>query len=276
MSVATVDGRNVYYELHGTAGDPVVLVHGSFVDHRTWAPIVPGLATALEVVVYDRSGHGRSPASPRPHPVADDVRDLAAVLEQSDRYPAHVIGHSYGGAVAVQLAATRPDLVRSLALHEPPFVGLLGADPATAPEAERTLAELAELKALARGGHPELAARRFVEAFSSEEGAWERLPAAIRSAYVAGAPQWAEELDDPAAYAPSPAALGDLLLPVLLTTGDESPALLRRITEALAGALPFATVQRIAECGHAPHLTKPDVYLAVLGAFLLERHVPPT
>ena len=73
----------------------------------------------------------------RTHPARDDAGDLAQLLESLDLYPVHVVAHSYGGAVALRLALDRSEMVRSLALHEPPFVGLLEEDPATAPEAER-------------------------------------------------------------------------------------------------------------------------------------------
>ncbi len=136
MPFATVDQRALYYEVHGADGDPTVLVHGSFVDHQSWDLVVPGLSQALQVVAYDRRGHGRSAPGPRLHPVADDAADLAGILESANLFPAHVIAHSYGGAVAIHLAIHRPELVRSLAVHEPPFLGLLAENPATAVEAE--------------------------------------------------------------------------------------------------------------------------------------------
>src|SRR5208282_5850182 len=124
------------YDVSGQ-GDPTVLVHGSLVDRTSWRGVRRGLAQSLTVLAYDRRGHGESTGPVRIHPVRDDASDLAELLESIDLYPAHVIAHSYGGAVALRLAFERPEMVRSLLLHEPPFVGLLEDDPATAPEAER-------------------------------------------------------------------------------------------------------------------------------------------
>ena len=64
MTVARVNGVDLYYEVHG-AGEPLVLVHGSWSDAATWRQVVPAMADSFRVLVYDRRGHSRSerPAS---------------------------------------------------------------------------------------------------------------------------------------------------------------------------------------------------------------------
>jgi pimeloyl-ACP methyl ester carboxylesterase len=57
--------------------------------------------------------------------VRDDVADLAALLEELPHAPAHVVGNSFGASIVLRLAAARPDLFRSLIVHEPPLLGLL-------------------------------------------------------------------------------------------------------------------------------------------------------
>jgi pimeloyl-ACP methyl ester carboxylesterase len=276
MSNAAVNGVELYYERHGTQGDPVVLVHGSWVDHHSWDRVVPGLSQALEVVTYDRRGHGASTMGPRPHPVRDDAADLAGLLTALDHYPAHVVAHSYGGAVALDLALRRPEMVRSLAIHEPAFVGLLADDPATAPEVDRMAEGVAQLRQLIGSGRKELAAELLVEQFSTEPGAWGRMPPAERATFVRNADRWAEEYADPEATRPDVPALHDLLIPVLLTEGSQSPPFLRRITDALAGHLRNARIQEIPDAGHAPHLTRPHQFVGLIVSFLLERNVPVT
>ena len=276
MPFATVGGRRIYYERHGASGDPTACVHGSFVDHTDWSAVVPRFATALEVVTYDRRGHGQSEPGARSRPVRDDANDLAGVLEAADLFPAHLIAHGYGGAVALRLAVDRPELVRSFAIHEPPFVGLLRGSDDSAAAAELVEQEVADLRAAVAHGASEAAARRLVDRCSLEEGAWDRLPAPLRRQFAARAPLWAEEFGDPEAMDPDPTELHDLLVPTLVTMGDQSPGVLRRVVEALAGVLPHARVQELADCGHVPHVTRPDLYAAVVGAFLLERNVPPT
>jgi pimeloyl-ACP methyl ester carboxylesterase len=59
MSTARVNGVSLHYELTG-AGDPLVLVHGSWGDHHNWDPVVPALAESFQVLTYDRRGHSQS------------------------------------------------------------------------------------------------------------------------------------------------------------------------------------------------------------------------
>lgn len=275
MPIAKVAGVSIRYDLSGR-GDPTVLVHGSLVDRRTWDAVRPGLAQALTVLVYDRRGYGESAGPPRRRPVRDDAADLAGLLEALDLYPVHLVAHSYAGAVALRLATDRPEMVRSLSLHEPPCLGVLEDDPATAPEAERLREGMEEMQALARSGHPELAARQVMEALSTEEGGWDRLPSGIQRALVQHVHLWAEEIHDPEAMRPDASTLGELLIPVLLTTGERSPPFLHRITSGLAARLRNATTRMLPGVGHVPHLTDPNLYIATLYGFLVERNVPFT
>ena len=60
MSVSRINGIRLYWQTTGTAGDPLVLVHGSWGDRRNWAPVVPALSRSFRVLTYDRRGHSRS------------------------------------------------------------------------------------------------------------------------------------------------------------------------------------------------------------------------
>lgn len=275
MPTATLPGASIRYELSGH-GDPTVLIHGSLVDRTSWEMVRPGLSQSLEVLTYDRRGHGESTGSTRSHPVRDDAEDLAQLLEQIDLYPAHLIAHSYGGAVALCLATERPEMVRSLALHEPPFVGLLEDDPATAPEAERLRAGTDAILALVRAGQSGAAARSIVNAFSVEDGAWDRLRPEVQQGLLRNVDRWAEELGDPESTRPDRGALAELLIPVLLTTGERSPPFVRRITTLLAERLRNSTFRTLPRVGHVPHLSDPDQFIALVHGFLVERNVPTT
>lgn len=274
MPKRTANGVSLAYEVHGTAGDPAVLIHGSLVDRHSWDLVVPGLAQSMEVVTYDRRGHGESEAGDRPHPVRDDTADLAALLEGLNLYPAHIIAHSYAGAVALRLATDRPEMVRSLSIHETPFIGLLADDPATSVEAAGLLAGARELQRLIRSGTPALAAQQLVGVFSVEPGAWDRLPSEVQRTFARTVARWAEEFDDPEALAPDRTACRELMVPTLLTQGSESPRFLRRIAADLGDLLHNSQVLEIPGVGHAPHLTRPHQYVGLLLTFLLERNVP--
>jgi len=275
MPVVTLPNASVGYDLSGR-GDPTVLIHGSLVDRRTWSVVRSGLEPSLTVLAYDRRGYGESTGSTRTHPVRDDAGDLSALLEALDLFPVHLIAHSYASAVAVRLATDRPEMVRSLSLHEPPYVGLLEDDAATAPEADRLRAALASMRDLARSGRREAAARDIVDALSVEEGAWGRLPAGAQRSIVGNVDRWVEEIDDPEATSPDRAELAELLIPVLLTTGERSPPYLHRITAAVAERLRNATLQTLPGVGHVPHASNPDQFIALVHSFLVERNIPST
>lgn len=274
MPTIEVRGVQLHYEQVGHAGDPTVLIHGSLVDSSNFQRVVPGLARGLTLLTYDRRGYGGSTPGPRATPVATDSEDLAALLEATDFYPVHLVGHSYGGAVALRLAADRPELVRSLSLHEPPFFGLLADHPETATEGRRFLGGIAAIRSQVARGDLAGAARNVVEVFSLAGGAWERLPEAVREGSARTMERWTEEYGDPDALRPRPGSLRETLVPVLLTTGTESPPFLRYIRDRLAVELPNPTVRDIPRAGHAPQITAPDAYVGLLLQFLLERNVP--
>ncbi len=274
MPTVEVRGAQLHYDQYGTRGDPTVLIHGSLVDSSTWARVVPGLARGLTVLTYDRRGFGGSTLGPRPTPVATDAEDLAALLEATDFYPAHLVGHSYGAVVALRVAAERPEFVRSLSLHEPPFFGMLGGLAETAGAAEQFRAGVASIREQVRQGDRTGAARNVVEVFSTSAGAWDRLPESVRRLIAGYMDRWAEEYGDPDAFQPRPGSLRETLVPTLLTTGSESPRFLREIEEALARELANPTLREIPRASHAPHQTSPDLYVGLLLTFLLERNVP--
>ena len=275
MPTVSVADTKLWYEVAGR-GDPTVFVHGSLVDHTTWERVRRGLAPSLQTLVYDRRGYGTSSGPHRVHPVRDDAGDLSRLLDAIDLYPVHVIAHSYGVAVGLRLAADRPEMVRSLVLHEPLFVGLLEDDPATAPEADRLRQGMREMQSLVRSSRQEEAARMVVDALSSEERGWDRTSPEVQRAILRYVDRWSEEIMDPEATKPESAALNDLLIPVLVTTGERSPPFLHRVAAQLAGRLRNATSRSLPGVGHVPHLSDPDQFIALVHGFLVERAVPFT
>ena len=256
----------LYYEATGQ-GDPLVLVHGGWSDHDNWRPVVAGLAESFLVVAYDRRGHGQSE---RGHQGTrtDQEDDLAGLIQGLDRGPAHIAGTSFGGSIALGLAARRPELVRSVIAHEPPLMSVVADDPAM----EALLADVqgtirAVLAGVARGD-VEAAARQFVEEVALGPGAWEQLPAPLRATMIDSAPAVLAEQQDANWASVDPFELSGIKLPILLTQGDESPPWFPPIVASLAESIESAKVLTYSGAGHAPHLTHPDDYLAGVTDFL--------
>ena len=116
---AALDGIHLAYEMRGS-GEPVVLVHaGCFAD---WFKPLSGeraLTDRYRVITYHRIGYGDSSRVAGTVTVMDQAAHLRALLRHLDITRAHIVGHSSGGVIALQLALDAPELVGTLALLEP-------------------------------------------------------------------------------------------------------------------------------------------------------------
>lgn len=115
----------------GTTGPRIVMVHGSaqgsmIGGDRHFAAQERLGARGYRVIVPDRPGHGRSPDPGRPDDPVADGKLVATLLEDG----AHLVGHSFGGCVALAAAAMRPEAVRSLTLIEPAMIAVAAGEPA--------------------------------------------------------------------------------------------------------------------------------------------------
>jgi pimeloyl-ACP methyl ester carboxylesterase len=258
-----VNGVRLYYELHGS-GEPLVLVHGSWGDARSWRFVVPGLAESFRVVVYDRRGHSRSERPDTPGSVDEDGDDLAALLEALDLAPAHVVTNSYGGNIALRLATRRPEVFRSLSCHEPPLFSLLEDDPESRELLQQgARSDQAVGRRIAQGDH-EGAARQFVEEVAFGPGAWEReLPPELRAIFVNNAPTYLDELEDPTGSGGDEDALAQLELPVRLTQGSASPPTFPAVIDRLVELIPRVSREIIHGAAHVPQLTMPERYVEI-------------
>jgi pimeloyl-ACP methyl ester carboxylesterase len=261
----------------GGRGDPLVLVHGGWTDHRSWQLVAPDLAGSFHVAAYDRRGHSHSrQAGDGPRSVHED--DLAALIQALDLGPAHLAGSSYGASIALGLAARRPELVRSVVAHEPPLLGVAGGMAEVQPTLQAVQAQLEAVARQIFAGDPWGAAARFVEEVAFGPGMWERLPRELRQAMVDNASTFLATMDDPGWADLDVGALSRQSVPLLLTDGDRSPAFLRAIVTELArlvGSTGGTKRHTFAGAGHAPQLTHPGQYVETVRAFLTaDRHGP--
>ncbi|MDQ2588517.1 alpha/beta fold hydrolase [Saccharothrix yanglingensis] len=108
-----VNGVRTWFEVRGE-GEPLVLLHGGFGDSRDFEPNLVRLADRFRVFLVDRRGHGRTPDVPGDVDADLLAGDVVGFLERVVGGPAHLVGYSAGGVVALGAAARRPDLVRRL------------------------------------------------------------------------------------------------------------------------------------------------------------------
>lgn len=247
------------------SGPPVVLVHGSLDDHRSWDHVVPALTDRFTVLTWDRRGHGASTCPPGQGHLSDDVADLAAVIRTSSPEPALVVGHSYGACVAMVLAAEQPELTCGVLLHQPPLFSVLADDPATAEIAREATAALRRAAQLIESGAVEEGVRHFVDEAAFGPGTWEGLfTEELRETCRAHADTWLDQSRDPERLALRPALLQDYPYQVVLSHGDSGPTAYDGVVQALVAALPQAKLRVIPGAGHAPHLSHPQEFAALV------------
>jgi pimeloyl-ACP methyl ester carboxylesterase len=111
---APINGLQIYYEIHGSGGTPLLLLHGGIVGSVTFAPLLPGLSANRQVITIDLQGHGHTRDIDRPLRDETMADDVAGVLAHMEIEQADLMGYSMGGGVALQTAFRHPEIVRKL------------------------------------------------------------------------------------------------------------------------------------------------------------------
>ena len=246
-----VDG--LYVEERGN-GAPILCIHGAGSSAVAWTSAIDDLARLGRVIAYDRRGCSRSE---RPEPyertsVAEHAADAAAVLDALSAVPAVVIGRSYGGTVATELARRHPGHVRALVLLES------DAPPELAPAAGRWIDALAErLRAVAERDGVDAVGEAVIDAVAGE-GVWPQLPGPLRTTLTENGPALLAELSGTWWPETDAAGLAAIEQPVLLVAADDSLPELREPMEVLAGVFPNARLLRVAG-GHLIEPAAPEI-----------------
>jgi pimeloyl-ACP methyl ester carboxylesterase len=249
-------------------GTAVVCLHSSASSSVQWRALMDRLGCRYRTLAADLYGSGKSPTWPavRPMSLADEVALLDPVLAAAgERY--HLVGHSYGGAVALAAACAWPERVESLVLFEPVLFSVLVAEDPDQPAAREISAVRDDTVRLLERGDPHGSGERFVD-YWIERGAWGAMPPHRRDA-IAGAmssvkPQWEAIFQEPTLLS----TFAELDVPVLYLTGSESPASVQGVARLLTKVLPRVTAIEVEGVGHMAPVTHPDRINA-----LIERHL---
>jgi len=254
------------------AGPTVLCLHSNASSSGQWRSLMELLAPRFRVLAPDQLGAGRSPPWPPGKGsgdgrLDDEVALLAPVL---DRIPGrfHLVGHSYGGALAMRLALSQPGRVLSLVMFEPTLFALLEQQqPGGAAAAGIARAAGAAAQAVALGDL-DSAGRVFIDYWMGD-GTWQAMPAERRST-TADAMRpigtWAQAL-----FAET-ATLNDIArlpMPVMLMGGSRSQASAREVLRLLRQALPQARAVTLPDVGHMGPVTHAEAVNREIEAFLL-------
>ena len=255
--VTSSDGTRIAYERSGS-GTPLVLVHGTSVEHFTFRFVEPLLSDQFTLYSVDRRGRGESGDSANGYAIEQEFADIASLVD-SLAEPADLFGHSYGATVALGAAALSRNL-RRLVLYEP-APGI----PQETPEF------LARLDALLAEDQREQLLSIFLTEVGFDAAALEQLRASpIWAGRVAAAHTIARELRGEVSYQPDPEALSSHSIPVLLLLGSESPEWAKKGTELVQSLLPDSRVAMLEGEGHIATLTAPQLVADQVARFLDE------
>jgi pimeloyl-ACP methyl ester carboxylesterase len=235
---------------------PVIALHCSGAGAGQWRQFGETLGPAYALFAPEHYGGERTGPWTGTHAftLADEAARTIEFIDSSES-DVHLVGHSYGGGVALYVALARPDRIASLALYEPSAFHLLrimGDRGAVA------FAEIADItRVTAQGvvsGDYAGAAAAFVDYWSGA-GSWATLRPMVQASLIRWLPK--APLDFRALIEePTPlAAYGDLGMPVLIMRGEHAPLPTRTIAEMLASILPEAHPAVIAGAGHMGPLT---------------------
>ena len=257
-------------------GPAVVCVHSSASSSAQWRPLMDRLAGRFHTLAVDLYGSGKTPGWPgyRPLSLADEVALLAPVFNWAGK-PCHLVGHSYGGAVALAAALAEPARVRSVVLFEPVLFSVLMAEDPAQPAAREIAAVRGDTLAALERGDSHGSAARFVDYWMGT-GTWAAMPDSRRGVLAAAMKAVKAEWD--AAFRePTPlSALAALEVPVLVMTGSDSPASSRGVARLLTKTLPRVTAIEIAGVGHMAPVTHPDRVNALIERYLTDGMTTPT
>jgi pimeloyl-ACP methyl ester carboxylesterase len=247
---------------HAVAKDILICLHASGSSGRQWGPIAGTLSERFDVIAPDLLGCGGQRRWRVGEPVSLDDEARAIERLMPDR-AVHLLGHSYGGAVALQIALRRPDRVLSLTLYEPVRFSLLLQQRATVAVGEAIVAVGREIGREVLAGALHAAAARFVDYWSGD-GTWAALDERRRQGLAERMPKVRADFEALFADPVPVASYRALPMPVRLIGGSRSPLPARRVLDLLAPACPDATRVTLEGAGHMAPVETPRRLLDVL------------
>ena len=264
-------GARVAYAETGS-GETVLLLHATASSGAQWQSLSETLRSGYRVLAPDLYGYGETDPWPGhgPFALAEEAALADAVLADAGQGPIHLVGHSYGGAVALRFAMQQPERLRSLVLIEPVAFHLL-RDEALGPANRHLFSEVMEVADLvssaAASGDYRSAMARFVDYWNGD-GAWMRTKPELQAALARRTPKVALDFWATMTESTPRTAYRRIAVPTLVLRGARSPRPTRRIAELVAESLPESRLQTIDGAGHMLPLSHKEAVNAAVAEHL--------
>lgn len=250
------------------SGPGVVCLHSNASSSSQWRGLMDALAPRFHVLAADSYGAGKSPPWPADRKVR--LRDEVALLEPmftraGERFA--LVGHSYGGAVALVAALSHRQRVSALALYEPTLFAVVEQESPSPNDVDGIRHTVAAAVAALRTGDKASAARFFID-FWMGAGSFAQMPERNQTVVAEAGTNiqgWKDALFDE----PTPlAAFAGLDVPFLYMIGKRSPLSSRAVAQRLTRVLPKVEVVELEGLGHMAPVTHPDAVNPLICRFL--------
>lgn len=259
MERVEVDGQLIACRTAGS-GPPLVLLHGGLVDSRVWSREIDAFSDEFTVVAWDAPGCGQS-SDPRPDVTLDDYADsVAGLIDALEVGPAHILGHSFGGGLALAVYKRHPHLVRSMILVSA-YAGWAGSLPAHEVEQRRR-------RATRNARRPP---EEWMDEFMTtlfDETTPRHLVEETRRIMLDTRPEGMLPMLNAFADADLTAVLDTVEVPTLLLYGGRDQRSPRPVAESLHSSIPTSRLVVVDTAGHDVHIEAPDVFESEVRSFL--------
>lgn len=241
----------LHYIRKGTGQNKILLIHGNVASANWWGPTMDSLQDKYDCIAVDLRGYGQSVAGSKTVTIALHAQDIMETLEDMKFYPFVVVGHSLGGAVAMELAKTYPDRINKLVLVDSAQLQGLGDYDCAALEpivANPSLLKMALQATFFQPMPVQLADVLMEDCVRAKDAFIPNTKALMQTNYTSDVPKFFK--------------------PVLVIRGEQDKVIPLVEAEKIAAAYPHSTMVSIPKCGHNPPLEATEIFSKTLTEFI--------